>query len=351
MEKLDYLIKYLLKENKDVRISEIPIDQESKKKLYRSLCNIRDPKPIDTEYIQMENTYLQEELKKKDITKAKEIKKIDQIMKKSGLENKDKIYLWQGDITKLEINAIVNAGNSQGLGCFIPCHNCIDNSIHSASFYPFSSQEEKWAFWARLIKLNRLNKPLKLYQELLETMKEKEYFVLTTNVDGQFEIAGFNNDKIFAIQGDYSFIQCEEGCHDKLYNNKNMVEEWIKNTKNCKIPKDLVPKCPVCGKNMEMNLRKDANFVQDEKWYIQAKRYEEFLEKAKSKKLVLLEIGVGFNTPGIIRLPFEQMTYHNLRTSLIRINKDYPFASHEIENRMISFNEDTNRIIEDLKEK
>ena len=223
--------------------------------------------------------------------------------------------------------------------------------LYSASFYPFSSQEEKWAFWARLIKLNRLNKPLKLYQELLETMKGKEYFVLTTNVDGQFEIAGFNNDKIFAIQGDYSFIQCEEGCHDKLYNNKNMVEEWIKNTKNCKIPKDLVPKCPVCGKNMEMNLRKDANFVQDEKWYIQAKRYEEFLEKAKSKKLVLLEIGVGFNTPGIIRLPFEQMTYHNLRTSLIRINKDYPFASHEIENRMISFNEDTNRIIEDLKEK
>lgn len=223
--------------------------------------------------------------------------------------------------------------------------------LYSASFYPFSSQEEKWAFWARLVKLNRLNKPLKLYQELLETMKEKEYFVLTTNVDGQFEIAGFNNDKIFAIQGDYSFIQCEEGCHDKLYNNKNMVEEWIKNTKNCKIPKDLVPKCPVCGKNMEMNLRKDANFVQDEKWYIQAKRYEEFLEKAKSKKLLLLEIGVGFNTPGIIRLPFEQMTYHNLRTSLIRINKDYPFASHEIENRMISFNEDTNRIIEDLKEK
>lgn len=223
--------------------------------------------------------------------------------------------------------------------------------LYSASFYPFSSQEEKWAFWARLIKLNRLNKPLKLYQELLETMKEKEYFVLTTNVDGQFEIAGFNNDKIFAIQGDYSFIQCEEGCHDKLYNNKNMVEEWIKNTKNCKIPKDLVPKCPVCGKNMEMNLRKDANFVQDEKWYIQAKRYEEFIEKAKSKKLVLLEIGVGFNTPGIIRLPFEQMTYHNLRTSLIRINKDYPFASHEIENRMISFNEDTKRIIEDLKEK
>ena len=133
MEKLDYLIKYLLKENKDVRISEIPIDQESKKKLYRSLCNIRDPKPIDTQFLQKENTLLQAELKKKDITKAKEIKKIDQIMKKSGLENKDKIYLWQGDITKLEINAIVNAGNSQGLGCFIPCHNCIDNSIHSAS--------------------------------------------------------------------------------------------------------------------------------------------------------------------------------------------------------------------------
>ncbi len=130
-----------------------------------------------------------------------------------------------------------------------------------------------------------------------------------------------------------------------------MVEEWLKSTKNCQIPESLVPKCPVCGGNMEMNLRKDANFVQDENWYKQLEKYEDFLEKAKNKNLVLLEIGVGFNTPGIIRFPFEQMAYNNIKTTLIRINKDYPQTMLEIGNKTISFNEDTAGIIEDLKEK
>ena len=233
---------------------------------------------------------------------------------------------------------------------FIEKYNFKD--LYSASFHNFNTQEEKWAFFAKMIYLNRFNKePLKLYKSLFSLIKEKDYFVITTNVDGQFEKAGFEKERVFEIQGDYAYLQCENACHNKLYYNYDLVNKWLKSTTNCKIPSNLIPKCPVCHGKMEMNLRKDANFVQDEKWYIQAKRYEEFLEKAKSKKLVLLEIGVGFNTPGIIRLPFEQMTYHNLRTSLIRINKDYPFASHEIENRMISFNEDTNRIIEDLKEK
>ena len=224
------------------------------------------------------------------------------------------------------------------------------SDLYSASFYPFKKQEEKWAFWAKLIKLNRFNSPLKLYKELLEAVKEKEYFVITTNVDGQFEIAGFEKEKIFAVQGDYSLLQCEAACHNKLYNNKEMVEEWLKLTENCEIPKELVPKCPVCGKNMEMNLRKDANFVQDENWYKQSKNYEDFLDKTKNKNVVLLEIGVGFNTPGIIRFPFEQMAYNDSKTTLIRINKDYPKTMLEIENRIISFDEDTKQIIEDLKE-
>lgn len=173
---------------------------------------------------------------------------------------------------------------------FIEKYNFTD--LYSASFYPFETEEEKWAFWAKLIKLNRLNSPLKLYQELLEILKNKEYFVITTNVDGQFEIAGFDKNKIFAVQGDYIFLQCANGCHNKLYNNKEMVKEWLENTKDCKVPEKLVPKCPVCGRNMEMNLRKDGNFVQDENWYKQSKSYEEFLSKAKNKNTVLLEIGV-----------------------------------------------------------
>ena len=225
------------------------------------------------------------------------------------------------------------------------------DNLYSASFYEFKTQEEKWAFFAKMIKLNRYNeKPLKLYQELYEIVKNKEYFVLSTNVDGQFYNSGFDKDKIFEVQGDYSYLQCENACHNKLYNNKELVEKWLRNTKNCKIPSDLVMKCPVCGGNMDMNLRKDANFVQDENWYNMSQKYDGFLAKTKNKNVVLLEIGVGFNTPGIIRFPFEQMTAKSEKTTLIRINKDYPNPMLEIENKTISFDEDTNKIIEDLKE-
>ena len=223
--------------------------------------------------------------------------------------------------------------------------------LYTASFYPFSSQEEKWAFWARLIKLNRFREPLKLYQELLEFVKNKNYFVITTNVDGQFETAGFDKEKIFAVQGDYRFLQCENACHNKLYDNKEMVEEWLKHTENLKIPKQLVPKCPVCGGNMEMNLRKDGNFIQDENWYRQAEQYDQFLDNIEEKNVVLLEIGVGFNTPGIIRFPFEQMTYQHLKTTFIRVNKDYPMVRQEIKHKTISFDEDINKILNDLKER
>ena len=225
------------------------------------------------------------------------------------------------------------------------------DNLYSASFYEFKIQEEKWAFFAKMIKLNRYNeKPLKLYQELYEIVKNKEYFVLSTNVDGQFYNSGFDKNRVFEVQGDYSYLQCENACHNKLYNNKELVEKWLRNTKNCKIPSDLVMKCPVCGGNMDMNLRKDANFVQDENWYRQSEKYEDFLSRSKGKNVVLLEIGVGFNTPGIIRFPFEQMTANNVKTTLIRINKDHPLPMLEIRNRTISFDEDTNKIIEDLKE-
>ena len=225
------------------------------------------------------------------------------------------------------------------------------DNLYSASFYEFKTQEEKWAFFAKMIKLNRYNeKPLKLYQELYEIVKNKEYFVLTTNVDGQFYNSGFGKDKVFEVQGDYSYLQCENACHNKLYDNKELVEKWLRNTKNCKIPSDLVMKCPVCGGNMDMNLRKDANFVQDENWYRQSRKYEDFLSRSKGKNVVLLEIGVGFNTPGIIRFPFEQMTANSKKTTLIRINKDYPNPMLEIENKTISLDVDTNKIIEDLKE-
>ena len=229
---------------------------------------------------------------------------------------------------------------------FIEKYNFQD--LYSATFYPFKTQEEKWAFWAKLIKLNRLNKPLKLYQELLKLIKNKTYFIITTNADGQFEIAGFEKDNIFAVQGDYQFLQCENACHNKLYNNKDMVKNWLESTKDCKISTDLVPKCPVCGGTMEMNLRKDANFVQDENWYRLSEKYENFLDSFNGKNMLLFEIGVGFNTPGIIRFPFEQMTYNDSKTTLIRMNKDYPQTMLDLANKSILFDEDANNVIEDL---
>ena len=224
------------------------------------------------------------------------------------------------------------------------------DNLYSASFYDFKTQEEKWAFFAKMIKLNRYNdKPLQLYQELYELVCSKDYFVLSTNVDGQFYNSGFDAERVFEIQGDYCFLQCENACHDKLYYNKELVEKWIQNTKDCKILSDLVMKCPVCGGNMDMNLRKDANFVQDKNWYVQAKKYEEFINNAKDKKMVLLEIGVGFNTPGIIRFPFERMAEENEDTYLVRINKEYPSAILDINDKLVSFNENVSKIIGDLK--
>ena len=232
---------------------------------------------------------------------------------------------------------------------FIKKYNFTD--LYSASFYDFKTQEEKWAFFAKMIEVNRYNKtPLKLYEELYKIAKDKNYFILSTNVGGQFYNSGFDENKIFEVQGDYGYLQCENACHNKLYDNKEFVHKWIENTKDCKIPSELIMKCPVCGGNMDMNLRKDANFVQDEKWYVQAERYKEFLKEAENKNVVLLEIGVGFNTPGIIRYPFEQMVKANDKIRLIRINKDYPMPMLDIRNKTVSFDENANKVIEDLEE-
>ena len=223
--------------------------------------------------------------------------------------------------------------------------------MYTSSFYDFETEEEKWAYWAKHIYVNNTGmEATELYKKLFDLVKDKNYFVITTNVDNQFYKDGFDKNKIFATQGSYRYIQCGIACHNKLYDAKDLVVKMLENTHDCKIPSELVPVCPVCGETMDVNIRKDAYFVEDEYWYKQDERYGEFLDRIQDKNVVLLEIGVGFNTPGIIRFPFEQMVYNNINTYLVRINKDYAFASKEIEGRTILFNEDTNKIIEDLKE-
>ncbi|WP_404331898.1 Sir2 silent information regulator family NAD-dependent deacetylase [Mesobacillus maritimus] len=220
------------------------------------------------------------------------------------------------------------------------------SDLYTSSFYPFETEEEKWAYWAKHITLNRYELgATKLYIDLFQLVKDKSYFVISTNVESQFVKAGFPSDKVFEIQGDYSYLQCEKGCHDTLYDNELWVKEMIANTTDCKIPSKLVPTCPVCGGEMDVNLRKNQYFVQDEKWAESDKLYKNFLQESEGKKVVYLELGVGFNTPGIIRYPFERMTYHNENATLIRLNREHPEGFEETEGRTIAFTEDMQQVV------
>ena len=222
--------------------------------------------------------------------------------------------------------------------------------LYTASFYEFETEEEKWAYFAKHIKFaDTGRKATPLYKNIYELVKNKSYFVITTNVDDQFEKAGFEKNKIFATQGSYSKLQCSKACHNKLYDNTELVNRMIEETDcNLKIPTNLVPICPVCKERMDVNLREDAYFVQDENWYKQSKAYEYFVNNAKDKKVILLELGVGFNTPIIIRFPFEQMTMQNKNWNLVRINKDNVITWNDIEEKSILIQEDIANIINKL---
>lgn len=221
--------------------------------------------------------------------------------------------------------------------------------MYTAGFYPFPSQEEKWGYWSKHAYLNRiLPGALPLYKEVFELVKDKPHFVLTTNVDHQFWKAGFKDDTIFATQGDYGRIQCEKGCHDKTYDAIKLFEQMNQARRDCKVPGYMVPKCPVCGGNMAMHLRCDQYFVEDEAWNHAASNYRDFLRTNKNKKIVLLELGVGFNTPIIIRLPFEKMMRENKQYSLIRLNLEEAVVPESLGGRAIGINADIAKSIIDV---
>ncbi len=221
--------------------------------------------------------------------------------------------------------------------------------MYTAGFYPFPSEEASWGYWSKHALLNRFDPPaLPLYKELYDIVKEKEYFVLTTNVDHQFYKAGFAEDRIFATQGDYGEIQCQRGCHQRVYDAGALFKQMDAARKDCLIPQDLVPKCPVCGGRMAMHLRCDNYFVEDEAWHEAADRYAAFLKQSKEKKVVLLELGVGFNTPMIIRLPFEKLVRTNASYSLIRLNKDEAAVPESFGRRAIGIGGDMAGAVTDI---
>lgn len=223
------------------------------------------------------------------------------------------------------------------------------SDMYTGGFYSYKTLEEHWAYWSRYIMINRyMNAPVPVYETLFEIVKDRNYFVITTNVDHCFQKAGFDKSRLFYTQGDYGLFQCSEPCHPKTYDNEESVRAMCENQHDMKIPAELLPKCPVCGKPMSMNLRSDDTFVEDEGWHEASLRYQDFLNENKDKNIVYLELGVGGNTPGIIKYPFWNMTYSNRKSKYICINKGEAVVPKEIEKQSICVNNDIYEVIKSL---
>ena len=218
--------------------------------------------------------------------------------------------------------------------------------MYSGGFYPFPDQETFWAYFSRNIYYNRYDlPPSPVHRKLLELVADKDYFVLTTNVDHLFQLNGFDKSRLFYTQGDYGLFQCSTPCHQKTYDNEETIRAMIAQQKNLRIPTELIPLCPKCGKPMTTNLRADDRFVEDDGWRQASYRYKKFLARHKNDPIVLLELGVGANTPGIIKFPFWQMTYDNPKATYIAINYGDADAPEQILDRSILINGDIKIIL------
>ena len=239
------------------------------------------------------------------------------------------------------------------------------SDMYSGGFYPYKTLEKHWGYWCRYIYINRyMDAPKPVYQNLHDLVKEKDYFVLTTNVDHCFQKAGFDKNSIFYTQGDYGLFQCSEPCHKENYENEEIIKKMvlsqgfqIKDGELQKpedgeikriVPSGLIPYCPHCGKPMSMNLRSDQTFVEDRGWHQAAERYEKFIQEHKKQKIVFLELGVGYNTPVIIKYPFWQMTNTFEHAFYVCLNQREAYAPEEIRKKSVCMNEDIGEVLKEL---
>lgn len=238
--------------------------------------------------------------------------------------------------------------------------------IYSGGFYPFQTLEEYWAWWSRHIWVNRyMNAPKPVYDKLYELVKDKDYFVLTTNVDHCFQKAGFDKHRLFYTQGDYGLFQCSEPCHSDTYDNEEIVRKMveaqgyrvterndliIENGKLLKmtVPSGLVPYCHKCGKPMNVNLRSDSTFVEDKGWDEAQKRYGDFIRRHRNLHILFLELGVGANTPTIVKYSFWRMTVENPKAIYACVNLGEACAPTEIRDRSICINADIGEVLKQL---
>ena len=239
--------------------------------------------------------------------------------------------------------------------------------MYSGGFYPFPNDEIRWAWWARNIYFNRYVKASKpVYDELFLLLKDKDYFVIITNVDHQFQNAGFDKKKLFYTQGDFGLFQSVNPQIQKTYDN----EEWVMKAMEAqgfvkdrngvfsipeggeilmRIPAELIPKCPDDGSDMTNNLRIDSSFVEDEGWHTAAEKYSEFLEKHKNNHVLFLELGVGGNTPVIVKYPFWYMVMENKKAVYACVNYQEAFCPNELEERSICIDGDIGEVLKEIK--
>ena len=237
--------------------------------------------------------------------------------------------------------------------------------MYSGGFYPFPTLEEQWAYWSRFIMANRYTDPPKpVYERLLQLLKDKDYFVITTNVDHCFQKAGIDRHRLFYTQGDYGLWQCSKPCHNKTYDNADVVRQMVEaqgfqiteeglklpagNPPKMSVPTDLIPHCPLCGAPMAMNLRADNTFVEDEGWHRAAQRYENFLRTRQGQRVLFLELGVGYNTPVIIKYPFWQMTAKNPKATYVCVNFGDALCPRDIEKQSICLDADIGDVLSQI---
>ncbi|GAB6393686.1 MAG: NAD-dependent protein deacetylase SIR2 family [Treponematales bacterium] len=208
-----------------------------------------------------------------------------------------------------------------------------------------------WGFWVRHIYHLRYEPDaLPPYRALFSIIGGREHFICSTNVDGQLEKAGFDRKKIFAPQGDYALLQCRKPCSQRVFDNKSMIETCLANMASpFEIREADIPRCPVCGDFLIPNLRCDARFVEAPHLW-NTRQYEAFIQDARGKRLVLLELGVGFNTPGIIRFPFESITAQFARAILIRVNLSDAAVPEEIQEKSIVIQDDIAAVLNRLQQ-
>lgn len=223
--------------------------------------------------------------------------------------------------------------------------------MYAGGFYPFETPEEYWAWWSRHILVNRYEKaPGPVYEDLLALVRDRDYFVLTTNVDHQFQMAGFDKKRLFYTQGDYGLWQCSGPCHQATYDNEETVRRMAAEQRSMRVPAELLPRCPRCGRPMDMNLRCDGTFVQDEGWYAAAGRYEAFLRRHGRLRVLFWELGVGMNTPVIIKYPFWRMTAGNPNAVYACVNDREAYAPGEIAERSICIQDDIGQVLRQMRE-